>query len=496
MGFLVLVGLVSGGGGCERSEDRSVSSVVGEEGEPARTEEEKVSGGLWPELRGRSPEVGKRHREAVRQWEELIAKDGHSLLAARLNMVELQARWHHLLGDDEFWPEVLEIEPIGGGQESSEVSEGGVGVRLELAVSKGSILESIGERVRQRRGEESTELHLKEMQGGMVGEGAALALRFVAHPGEMKRFWEEVVPADWWGLFHVGTWEERQKFRDLWQGLWEIHQGPTTVALFEGRRRWTGEVFIGWEPGAGLDREELEEKMESFHRELFRGFWMPLQQVEDLLRDEVREESLAGEVVAIHERTFPISHGGYAVGVCWTIRGEQVLSYYGLEPCRRLAEVVEQGLKGGQGRSGLTGELGWLVGRLYNLPEQPHWSFSRHPLRFQSQWDSQGPGHLEMRLFFAESAAMETILEEVPELVASWKSGEGPAESARALSLERPSFQDPGVVSLGVPGVGGVFPPALLLGPPFSFAPTAPELWERLSQGEEPGEYHPHAHHH
>ncbi len=442
---------------------------------------------VWPRRWG----IADRYLEAAEMMEQQISLQGHDLMPARIGLLQLQTQIYRALGNPRAWPEVARLTMAtdrGGQDEQGRTVGRRAEITIDLPSDQGTLFPALWSAMRE-----------SNLRSGPRASDAVAKVGLVLRPREMSTLAEAVLPRHWLQLMSVRGAGTRDLLIEDFEQILLHNRGPTTVAFYPSTvpMGMTGEVFIGWR---AMDRDELNNVSRRFHRRFMRDYWMPLFDSGQFARRESIEGTLGGDEVTFHTKTFNLGHGFGEAGVCWTVRGQEYLSYYGVRPCERLQEVADFPEETGSGpAAGYNGSLHGLIDKLYILPgESMHDIFGELDVSIGVSRYSQG--RLSVRTAFGNPAEIAKIAEAIPHLVRYWgpSAAFDPSMMMLELGLDQATYQEPGLMTLGVPGMGGMLPASFLLGMPFSFPPTPPSMFREIyfnPEGSGPGHSH-HGHSH
>lgn len=431
---------------------------------------------LWPRRTG----IANRYREAAELIEQRMATSGHDLLPARVGLLQLQAQMYRALGNAQNWPELTRIVlDADRDADSPNMESRRVFLSIDFSAHQGVLLSALWNALRD------TNLEL----GPQVKDPAQL-IQLTLRPREMATLGAVLFPDPWLQLMSVRSAGTRNLLVNNFNDLLLHNRGPMTVAFYDRPRSLSGEFFLGFQ---AIDREELNGASYQFHHRFLRDFWMPMFDILGIPDEERFAGEMGGEEVEFYSLTFLVGHGSRTLGVCWTIRGREYLSYYGVNPCDQLKEVFDLP---DEGRSGAPlsyeGAFATLVDKLFILPGDrlERGMFQGVDLRLWGvRKDRQ---RIEITANITELEQLGVLIEDLQKMPAHWHSAAAldPAQIALELSLQQVTYQEPGLSLMGVPGIGGVMPPSILLGLPFSFGPTPPSLFRDVYFGNEIDHHH------
>lgn len=445
-----------------------VGEAVGQTGDSGLREAELY---VWPRRWG----IDERYLQAAKVMEQQIAMNGHDLLPARVGLLQLQTQLYRALGNKHAWPKIIRV--------SAEVDRSATnpeGRRLALSIDvpahQGNLLPALWRSMRETNLEEGPQIAGAEGQIGLI-----------LRPRELSTLASAVLPESWLQLMSVRGAGTRELLIEEFERLLLHNRGPTRVGFYKGPRELTGEIFVGWQ---ALDREELMSAATYFHHRLLRDYWMPLFDVAGLPESRDRVELFGGEEVEMRSLTFTLPGGGEEAGVCWLIRGREYLSYYGVEPCRRLREAADRPEESFSGPAlAYQGSFKGLIDTVWILPGD-HSATLFEGLNIEVRTQRFGDRRLALDILFTDLGEVAQLVDELPRLKRNWAPALlfDPGQIILELSLQQSTYQEPALSALGVPGMPGVFPPSFLLGMPFSFGPTSPTLFRNVYFGPEEAE--------
>lgn len=438
---------------------------------------------LWPRRLG----IVDRQRRIAEVLEQRIADPDVAHSVGHHGVLQMRTRWYRAMADRKAWPEKVAFfvridrdEETGGART--------VGVDVEAATDDSPLLAALAGALREG-----------DPRSTPVADPGVVRIQMDLRAEGVARLAEVAMPRSWVTAASIRGAPENQLLADELEKFLAYNQGPTTLAFYESPvpMGMTAELFAGW---AIDDEEPVLAEAQRFHRRLMDDYWLHLFDHGDEVRRSERSENLGKREVVLHRKTFTIGHGHGEAGVCWTVRGEEYLSYYGVRPCQRLLEVAD-GSPEEEPSSGLSisGDLRKLLEWLYVQPvARTAEPFGEVDVDIEIKATKQGAQRLRLSTEFTDLKAAAKLVDGLPQLREFWRPDVlfGPDVIDGELEFEQSTFQEPGLMMLGPPGMGGVLPPSFLLGMPFSHPPALPRAYRQLyfaPPGEEP-EHLGHAH--
>ncbi len=443
---------------------------------------------LWPRRLG----VGERYAAIAERLDQKLASSGHGKTPVISAIEQLQTRLVRAAGDDGAWPEVvrlwLEIER----DEETRGAEK-VELKIDVPIEQSAVIGGLGEAFGTEEEQNGEAIPLARHDDAR----GQLQIDFEI-PGFL-RFIHTTLPHAWRYAANIRPPEEQEAFVQSFGRLISHSAGPSVVAFFGSQvpTGMTADMYVAW---ATDHDERIADDVREFHRRLMRDIWMPLFRIDEFARREKTEIEVEGEELEAEQKTLQIGHGHGELGACWTVKGDQFLSYYGVMPCDRLEDVIAR--SEGEAEFGAplsyTGELRRLVEVLYLAPgaRLDRDVFSGIDADVNITWPTEE--HLRLTATFTDLPQLAQVVDAAPRL-ASWWDRESMFHSEMpedSLSVGITRFQEPGFAAIAAPGMAGAFPASLLLGIPFSHPPTMPSLYQTLFFADPDQDDHHHHHHH
>lgn len=437
---------------------------------------------VWPRRSG----VADRHAEIAAILEEELATSSRDVTPARLGLNHLMAQVQHTLASPESWPETIRVAKNVDRDEETDGArrvEFVVDVETESETWLSEVAEALDGREGTRRariGDDGTQLDARLRPGG-------------------ARDLADAIPETWWRVVAGGSAGDVEPALDHLRGALREVDGHLTVARFESPLPvgLTGELYVDVETSDG---PAFRDSIAEWHEWLVDQYWLVLLDLHAEFIDVEEPVELDDRDVRIRQQGFHIGHGFGTGGVCHLTRQQRWIAYYGVRPCDRLRELVDWSEPGQDGApASLRTSLQQFVDTVYGVPgEKTRRVFGDTDLDLAVEPVKEDVVRLSTE--FEDLAELGRLIEGVPRLGADWRperlvDTDGPVQR---VSLERPTFQEPGVTAVGIPGFGGPLPGSFALGMPFSYPPVSPRLYRQHFFGEadrQPGHDHHHHHH-
>ena len=437
---------------------------------------------VWPGRLG----FADRHRRAAQMMEYALSRRGHDLERGPLTLFRRRAQLQRDLSRAEVWPEVVEFSmDIERDEETGAAEVIEVAMRVAGDVGLAAVISEVID-------EEHT-------QRGPVAVDAPGELAVNLGDGAARKLVELDVVDRWLRTLSVRDGEQRGAIADALGELMSHNAGPTTVAFYDSPvpMGMTGEIFVGWQVADGADPDEAAR---AFHRRLLDDHWRHKFHHADRIFVEQFEEEMEGVEVKLERKNYIIGHGHGHAGVCWTVRDGEYLSFYGVRPCERLREVVDFSASRDADRAlSYRGDWRAFVEMIYAKPRAlPDEIFGEREMEIDLVGRRQADGSLRFSTEITDILDAAQLVDGIPALGELWMP-EGPfdvEELTEEMDLKTPSYQEPALMMLGAPGMGGVLPPSVVLGLPHSYPPLRPVSYREVFFGDPDDDHHDHDHGH
>ena len=443
-------------------------------------EQQSVELYLWPRRSG----IAERHRYIGEAMEQQVAVRGHDIPVARSNLLSAHGQLHRAQGSRAAWPEMIAFFVD---IERDEQTRGALEVELnaDIPVADIGLLSAIADVLGD--GDAPPLVQANDAVG---------AIGMDLDEGALSTVMDAAIPRAWLEMLSLRGPEERRAWWDSLQQLLAHQQGAATVAFFESPvpMGMTAEAFVAWKTG---DAAATLDDAREVHRRLLDDYWVHLFGYDEFVYREHDDGSLGGEEVVLREKLFALGHGHGDAGVCWTVRGEKYLSYYGVHPCRRLAEVANFDDASPWPELWYHGSLRGLIDTLYISVTGSADELFEDDIEVELTGRRVSQEHLRLSARFSDLTEVAQLVDAIPTLREFWdpESLFGPDRLTPELDLNRPTYQEAGLTVIGIPGFGGALPTSFLLGMPFSYPPIRPMNY-RHAYFTDPEDDHGHGHSH
>ena len=416
---------------------------------------------LWPTRTG----LVDRYEMAGVVVDRELAVGGHDQPAVRLGVIHAAGQLMYALGEPDSWPEQIRLamdvqrDEETDGAESVELIGDVDGSQTELLSLLAEAMDGESTRRLERFDDDSAQIDL------------------TADPGLLSRVVDEMIEPAW---FRVATGRSQQEIEEPRAALDEMLaqiDGAASFAFYDSPlpMGYSGEMFVAVEVD---DEEAMMETAAELHPWLLKEFWMPVLDLGGHIHSETHELELGDETLELDHDAFIIGHGFRDGGVCYTSRDGEYVAYYGVHPCDRLTEILDNGVqRQSEPDAPLSyrGSLQGMVNRLYaGAGEQTRDIFGDIELEVQAH--STDDEMLRVKAEVDDLVWLAMMLDGFPRLGKYWEIREYVDVDALEgpLALNTPVYQEPSMAVLGPPGGGFGLTAGVVLGMPFSHPPIAP----------------------